>query len=258
MAVALVGPHRAAGLRPFRRALETVDEVVYDVIRDRRGAADLDQRDDILSLLMQARHEDGRPMADVELRDELMTLLIAGHETTATGLSWALERLLRHPGKLARLREEVEAGEDAYAEAVVRETLRLRPVLPLVVRRLTQPVTIAGYDLPAGVTVSPCIYLIHRRADVYPDPAAFRPERFIEQPPGTYTWIPFGGGVRRCLGASFALFEMKTVLSVLVSNLDLRPARARSERVRRRAITLAPEHGAEIVVGSRTREAVAA
>jgi cytochrome P450 len=222
--------------------------MLYDEIARRRADPDLEDREDILSLLLQARHEDGQPMTDVELRDELVTLLVAGHETTATALSWALERLVRHPAKLERLREEVRAGEDDYLDAVVKETLRLRPVLPLVVRKLTEPVEIGDYLLPEGTRVAPCIYLLHRREDVYPEPHAFSPERFLEQPAGTYTWIPFGGGVRRCLGASFAMFEMKQVLSALVERLEIAAAQPRSERVRRRQITLAPSRGGEVVV----------
>ncbi len=159
-------------------------------------------------------------MSDVELRDELVTLLVAGHETTATSLAWTMERLVRHPGALERLRDEVAAGEDEYMDAVVKETLRLRPVLPVVVRRLSQDTEVGGRLLPAGVAVAPCIHLVHRRPDVYPEPARFRPERFLEQPAGTYTWIPFGGGVRRCLGASFALFEMKQVLTAMMSRIE--------------------------------------
>ena len=175
-------------------------------------------------MLLQARHEDGSAMSDEELRDELMTLLVAGHETTATSLAWAVERLVRNPHVLARLDDEVAAGDDEYVDAVCKETLRLRPILPLVLRRLTEPMEIGGRLLPAGVDVAPCIYLIHRRADVYPEPDAFRPERFIERPAGTYTWIPFGGGVRRCLGASFAQFEMRVVLRDSSRRLELRAA----------------------------------
>jgi cytochrome P450 family 135 len=187
-------------------------------------------------------------MSDRELRDELMTLLVAGHETTATGLAWALERLVRHPAALERLREEVLAGDDEYLDAVVKETLRLRPVLAIVLRKLMAPMEIAGHRLPAGVNVVPCIYLMHRREDIYPDARAFRPERFLERPAGTYTWIPFGGGVRRCLGASFALFEMKTVLAAVVRGAALRPADPAPERTRRRAITHAPARGAQVTV----------
>jgi cytochrome P450 len=189
-------------------------------------------------------------MSDQELRDELMTLLVAGHETTATALAWALERLVRHPDKLERLSDEVAAGEDEYLEAVVKETLRLRPVVALVARRLTEPAEVAGHVLPAGAAVTPCIYLVHRREDVYPEPRRFRPERFLEHPAGTYTWIPFGGGTRRCLGASFAIFEMKAVLSTIVSRARLRPAHREPERIVRRAITLTPARGAEVVVES--------
>jgi cytochrome P450 len=255
MAFALLGPGRITRVKMFRRVLDAVDELIYDELRHRRTEAEGEQRDDILSLLLEARHEDGSAMTDVELRDELMTLLVAGHETTATAMSWTVERLLRHHDKLARLRADVEAGEDDYLDAVIKETLRLRPVLPIVVRRLTRHARVAGHDLPAGVKVAPCIHLIHRRPDIYPDPAAFRPERFLAQPPGTYTWIPFGGGVRRCLGASFALFEMQTVLSVLVRELELRAPQPTSEPVRRRAITLAPGRGAEVLVRRAPAEA---
>jgi cytochrome P450 len=246
--LALLGPRRFRRLPRVRKGLAPTDETLYDEIARRRGDPGLADREDILSLLLQAQHEDGRPMSDVELRDELVTLLVAGHETTATALSWAMERLVRHPEKLVRLRDEVRAGEDDYLDAVVKETLRLRPVLPLVVRMLTEPVEIGDYLLPAGTRVAPCIYLVHRREDVYPQPHAFRPERFLEQPAGTYTWIPFGGGVRRCLGASFALFEMKQVLGALVGGLQIDAARPESERVRRRQITLAPSRGGEVVV----------
>jgi cytochrome P450 len=246
--LALLGPRRFRRLPMVRRGLAPTDEMLYEEIARRRADPDLAEREDILSLLLQARHEDGQPMSDVELRDELVTLLVAGHETTATALSWALERLVRHPAKLARLRDEVLAGEDAYLDAVVKETLRLRPVLPLVVRMLTEPVEIGGHLLPEGTRVAPCIYLVHRREDVYAEPHAFRPERFIEQPAGTYTWIPFGGGIRRCLGASFALFEMSQVLSAVVERLEIKAAQPESERVRRRQITLAPGRGGEVVV----------
>jgi cytochrome P450 len=246
--LAVLGPRRFRRLPLVRKGLAPTDEMLYAEIAARRGDPALAEREDILSLLLQAQHEDGRPMSDVELRDELVTLLVAGHETTATALSWALERLVRHPDKLARLRDEVKAGEDAYLDAVLKETLRLRPVLPLVVRMLTEPVEIGDYLLPAGTRVAPCIYLVHRREDVYPEPHAFRPERFLEQPAGTYTWIPFGGGVRRCLGASFALFEMNQVLGALVERVRIDAAQPESERVRRRQITLAPSRGGEVVV----------
>ncbi len=245
--LAVLGPERALTQRIFDRAMAPANEVVLDEIARRRRDGDVGDRDDILSLLVQARHEDGSPMTDGELRDELMTLLIAGHETTATALAWALERLVRHPGVLDRLRDEVEAGEDAYIDAVCKETLRLRPVIPVVLRRLMEPMEIGGRMLPAGVSVAPCIYLVHRDPDVYPEPERFRPERFIEKPAGTYTWIPFGGGVRRCLGASFALFEMKAVLAAVVCGVQLRAPQLGSEPIARRAITMTPGRGAELV-----------
>jgi cytochrome P450 len=249
--LAVLGPRRIGTLAPFRRALESVDELLFDEIRRRRTDPAVAERDDVLSLLVQARHEDGRTMSDAELRDELITLLAAGHETTATSLAWAIERLIRHPTALIRLREEVAAGEEEFLDAVVKETLRLRPVLPIVVRRLTEPMEIGGHFLPAGVSVAPCIYLIHRRPDVYPEPERFRPERFLEQPAGTYNWIPFGGGVRRCIGASFAIFEMKRVLATIVERAELRPSRPGPERVARRAITLVPRGRTEVVVVSK-------
>jgi cytochrome P450 family 135 len=244
-----LGPERIRRFPPFRRERERVDRLIYDLIADRHAAGGLSERVDILSLLMQARHEDGSPMSDHELRDELVTLLVAGHETTATALAWAVERLVRHPEKLDRLAAEVAAGEDAYLKAVILETLRLRPVISIVNRTLKAPFEVGGYTLPAGVTVAPCIYLVHRRPDVYPEPERFLPERFLERPPGTYTWIPFGGGVRRCLGGAFAQFEMEVVLRELVSRATIRPARPRSERVFRRAITETPRHDAEVVIG---------
>src|SRR5215216_2108078 len=228
--LALLGPRRVAERGTLQRALAPTDELIYEEIRSRRDAPDLAERDDVLSLLLQARHDDGTPMSDRELRDELMTLLVAGHETSAPALAWALEALARHPAALSRLREEVDSGEEAYVDAVVKETLRLRPVIALVLRRLVEPMEIGGRTLPAGVNVAPCIYLLHRRADIYDEPRAFRPERFLESSPGTYNWIPFGGGVRRCLGASFAQFEMKVVLRELVSRLDIRAAHPEPER----------------------------
>jgi cytochrome P450 len=246
--LAMIGPQRLARSGLFRRVREPADELIYDEIRERRGAPDLAERDDVLSMLLQARHEDGSEMTDQQLRDQLMTLLVAGHETTASSLAWAVERLVRNPRVLARLRDEVAAGDDEYVDAVCKETLRLRPILALVLRRLTEPMEIGGRLLPAGSNLAPCIYLMHRRPDIYPEPYDFRPERFLERPAGTYTWIPFGGGVRRCLGASFAQFEMRVVLRELVRRLELRASDERPERVMRRAITLVPERGGEVVV----------
>jgi len=241
--MAVMGAQRAADSRFLRAAMDPVDEAVHAVIGRRRGEADVDQREDVLSMLISARDEEGRPLSDEELRDELMTLLVAGHETTATALAWALERLVRAPHMLDRLR----GGDEEYLDAVVHETLRRKPVLPLVLRKLTEPMELGGRLLPAGVAVSPSIYLVHHRPDVYPDPYAFRPERFLDEPPGTYTWIPFGGGIRRCLGASFALTEMKVVLREVVQAVRLQPADPRAEPVARRAITWTPARGATVV-----------
>ena len=199
--VVLAGPDRVD--RAFRRAREPVDALLTAEIARRREAPDLADRTDILSMLLSAG-----AMDDATLKDELLTLLVAGHETTATALAWALERLARHPQAWARLK----SGDEDYLDAVIKETLRLRPVIPIVLRVLKAPLTVAGLELPAGVAVAPCILIVHTRADVYPDPYAFRPERFLDQPAGTYTWIPFGGGVRRCLGAAFAEMEIRVVL----------------------------------------------
>jgi cytochrome P450 len=203
-------------------------------------------------------------MSDAELRDELLTLLVAGHETTATALAWTLERVVRHPDVLERLVAEPD-GE--YLDAVIKETLRLRPVVPAVARKLMVPMEFGGWQLPAGVHIAPSIYLLHRRPDLYPDPQTFNPARFlgVTQPddpgaaqsgeagrraggrPGTYEWIPFGGGIRRCLGASFALMEMKVVLSTILKTVRLKPApQVAAESVTRRAVTFAPSRGGRI------------
>jgi cytochrome P450 len=234
----------------FNELVAAADRVVYQELHDRRAQTDGAGHDDILSMLLEARDEDGQPLTDLELRDELMTLLLAGHETTATALSWTLERLVRHPAVVQRLREERHEEEDAsaYLEATIKEALRLRPVVTAVGRHLTAPLEIGGHLLPAGVSINPSIYLLHRRPDLYPEPEAFLPERFLDDPPGTYQWIPFGGGVRRCLGASFALFEMKIVLQTILDRVTVVPQHDADERVTRRAITFAPKRGARIAV----------
>ncbi len=231
----------------FDRVRAPIDTLLAELISARRAAPDLDDRDDILSLLLA-----GTDMDDATLHDELLTLLVAGHETTATALAWALERLARHPGAWERLR----AGDDDYLDAVCKETLRLRPVLPAVIRMLKAPFEIGGYTLPEGIALVPSITLVHTREDTYPDPLAFRPERFLEQPAGTYTWIPFGGGVRRCLGASFALFEMKWVLRAIADAVeDLQPADRHSEGTKHRSITLAPKGDGRVIVARRAAPA---
>jgi cytochrome P450 len=234
----------------FERARNALDGLVFAEIAARRSEAGGSEQDDVLSLLLGASHEDGTPMSDTELRDELVTMIGAGHETTATALAWAVERLVRTPAALARLRESLATGEDDYLEAVIKETLRTRPVITDVARKLTRPVDIGGYRLPTGTFVLAAIIAIHHRADLYPDPWEFRPERFLEGQGEGYTWIPFGGGVRRCLGAAFAQYEMRIVLRTIFERADVRAATARPERLRPRNITLAPGRGARIVLGS--------
>jgi cytochrome P450 len=238
--------------RKYERLRHAIDDVLYDEIRRRRAAADLERREDILSLLI--RGSDGEePMTDEELRDQLITLLLAGHETTATGLAWAFERLLRRPQALARLEEEIAAGGDAYLDAVVKETLRVRPVIFDVARKLKAPAEVAGYTLPAGVTVMPAVGIVQRSRRRWSEPHDFRPERFLEEQPEPYTWIPFGGGTRRCLGAAFATVEMKTVLRTVLSELELRADRPQPERARMRHITLVPSRGARAIARARSR-----
>jgi cytochrome P450 len=235
----------------IRALMAPADAMLYEQIRTRRAEQERGgggERDDILSLLLAARDEDGTPLTDRELRDELMTLLVAGHETTATALAWTLERLVRHPDVLARLRAEQQEGGGEYLEATIKETLRLRPVVPGVIRRLQRPLEIGGWSLPAGVHIAPSIYLIHRRADVYPEPEAFRPERFLERTPSTYEWLPFGGGIRRCLGASFALYEMRIVLGTILRRAELQTTSAEGEAVVRRFVTFTPAHGGRVRV----------
>ena len=230
----------------FRRALAAVDELIYAEIADRRADPEGEDRDDVLSLLLRARHEDGSPMTDTELRDELMTLLTAGHETTATGLAWAFERLLRNPRVLERLTSSLD--DDEYVEAVVKETLRVRPVIVDVARKLTRETEIAGWRLPAGTLVLPAIAVLHARPDLYESPAEFRPERFIDGAAESYAWIPFGGGLRRCIGASFAQVEMTTVLREVLRRVRLRAPSQRPERGVIRHVTVVPGRGARATV----------
>src|SRR5438874_7141142 len=239
---------------PFGEALDRVDALIYEELRRRRAQQDLTQRTDILSLLMQARDEDGSEMTDSELRDELITLLLAGHETTATSVAWAIERLVRHPDKLARLVAEIDGGPqtgERYITAVVNETLRVRPVVPLTVRILQEELQVGAFKLPAGTRVSPSIYLTNRNPRVYEAPAEFRPERFLQSGPETFSWIPFGGGIRRCIGAAFAQLEMKLILRTVLGELHPSLPRATRWRAgewnRRRAITLVPAAGARVV-----------
>jgi cytochrome P450 family 135 len=235
----------------FESQLREVDDLLYAEIAEHRARAGLEERDDILSMLMQARFEDGEPMDDEELRDQLMTLLLAGHETTATALAWTIDLLLSHPPALRRLRDSLEAGEEDYLRATISESLRLRPVIPVAGRTLASELSVGPYTLPAGANVTPAIWLTHTRPDLYPEPFAFRPERFLEGAPDTYAWIPFGGGIRRCIGASFAEFEMRIVLREVLGRCDLRKASPAPERTGRRNITLSPRLGTPVVVGDR-------
>jgi hypothetical protein len=248
-------------LRRFNAQLRDTDALIFSLIEQRRAeiaAGGGNDRDDILSMLLAARHEDGSPMSDQELRDELMTALVAGHETSASQLAWALERLAREPPARARLIEEIDAGEsDEYLSATITEILRLRPVLPNAEPRLTmREVEIGGYRYPPGVVLMASAYLIHHDPEIYPEPRAFRPERFIGASPGTYTWIPFGGGRRRCLGASFAVQEMKVVLRATLRRYDLRSVSNRAETTRRRSITFSPAGQTTVVLSRRAPVAV--
>jgi cytochrome P450 len=232
----------------FVRSREALDQFIYEEIRLRRAEPGHEDRDDVLSLLLGARDEDGNPMSDQELRDELVTVLGAGHETTATGLAWAVEMLGRNPEVARKLRDSLAAGEEDYLGATVKETLRARPVIVDVARKLTAPATIAGYELPADSFVLPAIAALHYREDVFPQPFEFRPERFLDGKADNYAWVPFGGGVRRCIGAAFAEYEMRTILREFVEQADLRPAGPKPERVRVRNITLAPAKGTRVVL----------
>jgi cytochrome P450 len=228
--------------RRFLRARARVDALLLAEIARRRRAADLPAREDVLSGLLLVRDDAGEGFSDGELRDQLMTLLVAGHETTATALAWAVERLARTPAALERAR----SGDDAYLDAVVRETLRRRPPLPLVGRFvLEEPWTLRGWAVPVGAMLAPCVWLVHHRADLYPDPYAFRPERFLEGAVDAYGWLPFGGGSRRCLGASFALLEMREVLRAVLGRVASAPDDP-PELAGRRAIVLAPRAGARV------------
>jgi cytochrome P450 family 135 len=243
----IVGPQRLNAIPAFRRQLARVDSEILAEISRRRALADLEQREDILSMLVEATDEQGKHLSDEELRDELMTLLIAGHETTATLLSWAIHDLARDPASQDRLADE--AGQ--FCDAVVSETLRLHPPTGGVARRLRRPLSIGGYELPAGTDLVPVTLLVQRRADVYEDPWTFKPTRFLGSRPPAGAWFPFGGSVRRCIGASFAQFEAKIVLEELTKAFSLRPVGHRPERTGRRAVVLVPSKGASVVVERR-------
>jgi cytochrome P450 len=241
-------------LKRFQELSARADEQIFNLIEDRRAAGA--ERDDVLGMLLEARHEDGSPMSSQELRDELMTALVAGHETTASQLAWAFERISREPSVAQRLADE---DDDEYLTAAIYEILRLRPVLPNAEPRLSKrPVNIGGFEYPPGVLLLASAFLVHHDPTIYPEPYAFRPERFLGSSPGTYTWIPFGGGRRRCLGASFALQEMKIVIRAAVRRFTLRPAGDRPEQTGRRSITFSPAGGASVILKERSQRAHAA
>jgi cytochrome P450 len=240
--------------QPVRALLGRVHRRMHEVIAARRADPGYEQRDDVLSLLLGARDEDGQPLSEDELRDELMALLLAGHETTANSLAWAFERLLRTPSAYDRLREEVRSGDraraDAYVEATIHETMRDRPVIPMIARTVKRPWRLGEYVVAPETPVAISILGLHHRDDLYPAPQRFAPERFVGRKPGTYTWIPFGGGIRRCLGATLAMAEQRVVLEAIARRTDLVAADARSEAPRMRNVTMIPARGCRVTVRS--------
>lgn len=246
------GLRRTPVYRRLAALSDRVDGLLAAEIGARRRDPRLAEREDILSMLVAAEFDDGSRMGDSELRDQLMTLLLAGHETTATALAWTFDLLLWRPDAMRRLTDEVRSGERGYLEAVIEESLRVRPVVPFTGRKLREPAELGGYELGAGTIVMAAICLTHTRADIYPDPYAFRPERFLESDPETYSWIPFGGGTRRCIGAAFAQFEMRVALETILRACELRPAAAAPERPVRRNVTLSPANGTRVILAART------
>jgi cytochrome P450 len=239
------------GLSPwarFSRMSAEADDLIFELIDERRGEGD-EEREDVLAMLLAARHEDGSEMSPQELRDELLTMLVAGHETTASELSWAFSALSRSPEALAELRSEIADDDgDAYLTATINETLRRKPTLPIAEPRLVkEPYTLGDWECPPDVCLAVNAYLVHHDPEVYPDPYAFRPERFLDEKPGTYTFLPFGGGRRRCIGASFAMLEMKAVLRAALRESTLEPIAA-PETATRRAITISPASGGEVTL----------
>jgi cytochrome P450 family 135 len=226
------------------KARDPLDEMCYQIIERARQDPELEERDDMLALLIKARYEDGTPLTDQELRDHLVTLLIQGHASTADALSWALERLLQTPEAHERLREEVKSDGEEYVDAVAKETLRLRPPLGMCTRLVNKPFKLGEWELEPGRLMAPCIYLLHHDEKIYPEPERFRPERFLEQPVGKYTWIPFGGGYRACLGGFFAMHEIKTVLRTLMRQARFEAVVQEDDPIRLRRVGMSPKHGA--------------
>ena len=250
--LAFLGPGWVVRSRGYREAMGAVEEAVMDEVRRRKAEPEGGSMG-VVSMLVRARYEDGSPLSDQDLRDELVTLLSDG--PTSSTLAWTFERLLRHPDKVERLRDDVLGGDGSYLDAVVKETLRLRPPVPVVVRNLLEPMRLGGHDLPSGTTVAPCIHLIHRDERHYPEADRFLPERFLGKQPGTYTWIPFGGGVRRCLAASYAEMEMKRVLRIVFESTELRAVEDDAERARKSAIAFAPDQKGLVIAEPRETEA---
>ncbi len=246
-----VGHKEPVGLT--RQGVSILDRCTYPVIAARRKEENLEQRTDILSLIMRAQTEDGEPLSDRELRDELLTLVLAGFETTANSLAWTWERLLRTPAAYERLREAVRSDEqaDEHVEAAILEGMRCRPVIPTIGRRVAVPWRLGDYGVPAGTPVMMSILLLHHREDLYPEPFSFRPERWLGHKPGTYEWIPFGGGTRRCLGAALAMAEQRVVLKAMAKRLNLQADRPEAERAQHRNVTMIPARGTQAVLHSR-------
>jgi len=251
------------GITPFgkvMRLVKAIDDIVYDEIGRRRKSGDAADRTDVLSMLLQAKDEEGQGMTDVELRDELMTLLVAGHEMSATALAWAMERLVALPEIMASARDEIERvaegktldaasmGKLEYMDSIVKEILRLRPIVPMAPRKAMRPMKIGGFDVPAGWNVCVSIYLVHHDERVYPDPERFDPSRFLGKRTDPYTWLPFGGGIRRCIGMAFAQYEMKVVLTEVLRRADLAIAPGPPIQMVRRGFTLEPSGGTPVIM----------
>jgi cytochrome P450 family 110 len=246
---------------PWGRAVRLtrqIDAILYaEFARRRKEGAE--GRADVLSMLLSARYEDGQPLPDAVIRDEMYTLMLAGHETTAATMAWVINRLLTNPDVMDRARAEVlsvlkgeqlsgkHIGEIKYVEATINETMRLDPVVPNIGRMLTRPLKIAGHDLPAGVTIAPCVYLVHRRPELWPNPAQYNPDRFLEGRQSPYTFLPFGGGSRRCLGAAFASYQMKIVIAEILSRVELKPVDGYKAHATRKGIAFAPSEGLPVI-----------
>lgn len=245
------------GMSPYARLMKVVkeiDKLLFAIIEERRADPLHQLRDDVLSALLQAQHEDGTLLTDREIRDEILTLIMAGFETTTAGLTWVFERILRDEPVLARLRDELDLGDETYLDAVIKEVLRIRPAVPIVARKVKVPVEVGPYELPAGSVLMVSVYLVHRDPGVYPSPEEFRPERFEDGLPDPRAWLPFGGGVRRCLGANLAQLEMKVTLRTVLSELDLQVDDASDEPLVRRRFTFAPKHDGIVRARRRSRE----